>query len=238
MPRIRTIKPEFFLDDELGALPSLTRLFFVGLWTQADRAGRLKDKPTRLKTAILPYDHDADGDAMLSQLEAAGFLSRYEVDGERFIEVRNFTKHQRFKNEADSILPPPPRRSPGTTPAIPPECPSVTPALPHGKEGKGKEEERRKPSSSPTVVGDGEFDEFWRFYPRKVGRAAARAAWKQATKKVEADVITNALRAYPFKGEIQFVPHPATWLNQERWADETGQVTDAFAGKDYGVDPC
>ncbi len=58
MARIRTIKPEFFLHDELFELEKETglpvRLAFIGLWTQCDREGRFKWRPLRLKAAILP----------------------------------------------------------------------------------------------------------------------------------------------------------------------------------------
>src|SRR5215475_4054471 len=81
--RIRTIKPAFFDNEELAALPSLTRLFFIGLWTVADREGRLEDRPLRLRAQILPYD-EADADAMLTQLDRAGFIQRYTVDGNHY----------------------------------------------------------------------------------------------------------------------------------------------------------
>ena len=49
MARIRTIKPEFFTDEDLGELSPAVRLLFIGMWTEADKAGRLKDKPKTLK---------------------------------------------------------------------------------------------------------------------------------------------------------------------------------------------
>ncbi len=57
MARIRTIKPQFFLNEELAELPAMVRLLFIGLWTQADREGRLLDRPKRLKAEIFPYDN-------------------------------------------------------------------------------------------------------------------------------------------------------------------------------------
>jgi hypothetical protein len=127
MPRIRTIKPEFFLDDEVAALKPLTRLLYVGLWTQADRAGRLKDKPTRIKAAILPYDR-CNVDAMLDELVTPGFITRYHVDGHDYIEIRNFGSHQRFNNESTDVLP-----------GVCEDYVSPSVAVIHGKEGKGKE---------------------------------------------------------------------------------------------------
>lgn len=127
MPRIRTIKPDFFKHDELAELPALTRLLFIGLWTQADRDGRLYDRPKRLKIEICPYD-DYDVETGLQQLEASGFILRYQTgEGEAAaIQIMGFTKHQQPNvKEVPSTIPAPCMHRTGIT----------------GKEGKGKEEE-------------------------------------------------------------------------------------------------
>lgn len=118
MSRIRTIKPEFFLDDELAELSALHRLLFVGLWTLADREGRLEDRPKRIRAQILPFD-DGDTDAMLADLARAGFVVRYEADGKRYLQVRNFTKHQRITgSEAESKSQIPAPESCATAPPV------------------------------------------------------------------------------------------------------------------------
>ena len=105
VPRSRNIKPGVCKNEILGAYDGLTRFFFVCLPMYADREGRLEDRPMRLKAEILPYDN-CDIEAILSQLAHDKFIHRYEVDGESFIQVVNFTKHQNpHKNEADSELP-------------------------------------------------------------------------------------------------------------------------------------
>lgn len=95
MARIRTIKPEFFRHEQLAELPPLCRLLFIGLWTLADRFGRLQDRPKRIKVEVLPYD-SGDIDKMLNTLAAAGFIIRYAVDGVRLIAIPSFELHQRF----------------------------------------------------------------------------------------------------------------------------------------------
>lgn len=69
------------------------------------------------------------------------------------------------------------------------------------------------------------FDEFWNTYPRKVGKEAARKAWK----KIKPDAalfqkilhaVTETQKSEQWKKQNgQFIPHPATWLNQGRWDD-------------------
>ena len=109
MARIRTIKPEFFLDDELAELPMVARMLFVGLWTIADCEGRMEDRPKRIKAQILPFD-DCDVDGALQSLNDAGFIQRYEADGGKYIVVTNFRKHQRLSGieaQSRSVIPPP-----------------------------------------------------------------------------------------------------------------------------------
>lgn len=108
--RIRSIKPDFFLDEELASRPPLERLLFESLWCQADRSGRLEDKPGKIKAQALPYD-DCDVDSMLSNLHDADYIQRYEVNGRKYIQVRTFERHQRPNaREAHSTIPDPPVR--------------------------------------------------------------------------------------------------------------------------------
>ncbi len=74
MSRIRTVKPEFFLDEDLAALDPLDRLTFIGLFCQADKAGRMEDRPDRLRLQVLPYDK-GNFNARLQRLMIHGSLS-------------------------------------------------------------------------------------------------------------------------------------------------------------------
>ena len=70
------------------------------------------------------------------------------------------------------------------------------------------------------------FDRFWRAYPRKVGKGAARKSWRKIAPPDDlADRIVAAVAAQSdagaqLAGETQYVPHPSTWLNSERWEDD------------------
>jgi len=67
------------------------------------------------------------------------------------------------------------------------------------------------------------FAEFWGLYPRKVSKPAALKAWVKATKKTPPEIILAGERRLmvedPNRPELQFIPHPATWLNAGRWED-------------------
>ena len=49
MPRARNVKPGFFKNELLAECEPLARILFEGLWCEADREGRLEDRPRRLK---------------------------------------------------------------------------------------------------------------------------------------------------------------------------------------------
>ena len=70
------------------------------------------------------------------------------------------------------------------------------------------------------------FDQLWEMYPRKVGKGQARKAFKAASKKIEFYDLLPKLMDYveTLNGkDKQYMPHLATWLNGERWADEVEQ---------------
>ena len=105
MARIRSIKPTFWTNEDLAELGPWHRLCFIGLWNHADREGRLEDRPRRLKAAIFPFD-EQDMNALLDGLASRGFIARYTADGAAYIQVVNFLKHQRPKNdEHASVIP-------------------------------------------------------------------------------------------------------------------------------------
>lgn len=107
MARSRNIKPGFFKNEALAECSPLARLLFAGLWCLADRAGRLEDRPKRIRAELLPYD-DCNADELLGELHEAGFILRYLAAGGRFIQVVNFSKHQSpYRKEAESTIPVP-----------------------------------------------------------------------------------------------------------------------------------
>lgn len=68
------------------------------------------------------------------------------------------------------------------------------------------------------------FDKFWRIAVRKTGKGATRKAFTKALTRTSEHHLAaawtaanDAWRTWPDK---TVVPHPATWLNQERWDDE------------------
>lgn len=69
------------------------------------------------------------------------------------------------------------------------------------------------------------FDDFWAAYPRRCGKADARKAWAKAILLADpASIVAAASRmTVEYAGkELRYIPHPSTWLNGERYADDPG----------------
>jgi len=108
MARTRNIKPGFFKNEFLAQCSSYARLLFAGLWTLADRRGRLEDRPLKLKGELFPFENVEVESLLQELLESEGnFISRYEIEGKRYIQIENFHKHQNPNlKEVESVIPP------------------------------------------------------------------------------------------------------------------------------------
>ena len=68
-----------------------------------------------------------------------------------------------------------------------------------------------------------EFSDFWGMYPRRVAKKDARKAWQKISTNQHNQILTALFewsRIWKDRGEIEFIPYPASWLNGERWEDE------------------
>jgi hypothetical protein len=208
MARIRTIKPEFFTSADIVSLTPLARLFYVSLWCESDREGRLVWKPATFKLRYLPGDQ-CDVEALGSELVKAGLIVLYTVDGVVYGEIPGFKRHQVINNrESDSEIPARPSNASCTRePRVKAE------GRKEGREGKG------------TTRDASGFEAFWDAWPksqRKAAREQCEAKWKAKGCEEIADTILNALESFKASGDWlkadgEFIPAPLVWLNQSRW---------------------
>lgn len=76
------------------------------------------------------------------------------------------------------------------------------------------------------------FSEFWNLYPKKVGKEAARKSWNKVHpdqslfNKIMQSIAEAKASEQWRKQNGQFIPNPATWLNQGRWDDVIGSATE------------
>lgn len=113
MARIRTIKPEFWDDDIIGALSRDARLLFIASWNLADDEGLVRWTGDYLKAAAFMYDDDVsanDVSAWMNELEYRELVFAYSSGKarQRIGFIVNFRKHQRIDKPQPGRLPPPP----------------------------------------------------------------------------------------------------------------------------------
>lgn len=109
MARIRSIKPEFFIDEDLQDLEAenpgaYCMLVYAGLWGHCSKDGVFEYRPRVLKLSILPF-LNFSLETTLALLCAAGFVRRFSVEGKEYGHIPSFEKHQRISGKEAQYSP-------------------------------------------------------------------------------------------------------------------------------------
>ena len=89
------------------------------------------------------------------------------------------------------------------------------------EEHLNREEQEKRTNAQGEL--ERQFNLWWEFYPRKTAKLAARRAYEKAVAMVGFKILFDGVERFahdPNKPAAQFLPHPATWLNEGRWDDE------------------
>lgn len=228
MARIRTIKPEFFTSEDIVSVTPLARLFYVSLWCEADREGRLEWKPGTFKMRYLPGDA-CDVNQLAEELTGRGLIVLYEVDGKRYAEIPTFAKHQVINNrESESTLP---SRADATTTRAP-RVKAARGSRESGREGKeGKERASRRDT----------FGEFWEAWPKSErkqdkGKCESKlnAILEKEPELIDAILADIAIKKLTDKWRGGFIEAPEVYLNNRRWEDGVTPGGESFAPSEAG----
>lgn len=197
MARARNVKPGLFKNEVLVELPFEFRYMFVGLWTLADREGRLEDRPVRIKMELFPADN-VDVNAGLDALDEHGFIKRYEADGSKYIQILAWNKHQNpHCKEAPSTIPAwcehsssPEKAVTSRADSLIPDSLNPQPGAPHRKRGAAKRGSRLPSDWSltpeyreaaaqinPRVNAETEAAKFRDYWCAKSGKDATKVDW-------------------------------------------------------------
>lgn len=214
MARIRTIKPEFFTSEDITSLTPLSRLFYVSLWCESDRLGRLEWKPGTFKLRYFPAD-SCDILAMGKELSDAGLIVLYEVEGKTYAEIPTFEEHQVINN----------REAPSHIPARV-KVASTRVKAEGRKEGKGRE-------GKEGTLTDG-FDDFWSAWPsneRKQDKSKCQAKWiANKLGDIKAEIIADIeIKRQSQKWQNGYIEAPEVYLNNRRWEDGGAPAVSSYA---------
>ena len=97
-----------------------------------------------------------------------------------------------------------------------------------GKDRLGKDRLGKDRKKNTYTLG---FEVFWESYPKKIGKKAAFKAWQSA--RIDSALVEKIMSAIDVakdseqwcRNNGQYIPNPATWINQGRWDDEITNVT-------------
>lgn len=98
MPRIRTVKPEFFTSEQVAACSRDARLLFIGLWNFCDDGGVHPASAKRVKMEVFPGD-DVNVELVetwIRELISNGLLEEYSVEGKKYWHVISWKNHQKI----------------------------------------------------------------------------------------------------------------------------------------------
>jgi hypothetical protein len=105
MPRIRSVKPEFWNDAKVVELPLDTRLLFLGCLNFADDYGWFWDDKAQIHRDVFPADPNIDVGAGIARLEFSGILESFQTDqGRDALHFRNWDRHQRVDHPKESVI--------------------------------------------------------------------------------------------------------------------------------------
>ena len=219
--RNRIIKNEFWTDDKILDLDPLERLLFIGIWNFSDDEGILKNNGKVLKAKIFPGDDitASDIDLMLKNLVSVGLLTINK--DHTLLQVTNWLDHQKIN-----------RPTPSKYEFVRGETASFIEdsVKSHGSLTTNRIEKniKKKNIKHQTNKQDPLFDAFYSKYPRKVSKQASIKAFNKLTaknKKKAIETIDSHIKYWTDNDtQIEHIPHPSSWLNQERFDDQLQTV--------------
>jgi hypothetical protein len=104
------VKPAYPKHRKVRSVSRDARLLNIHLWNLADDEGRLQELPQWIIGEVFPTDEDVTPVVIrewLGELQVAGLIIRYEVDGEGYIQCHDFNSHQVINKATPSEIPPP-----------------------------------------------------------------------------------------------------------------------------------
>lgn len=217
----RLLREGILDSDRIDQLDPPAEVFYRRLMSKVDDYGLFDARLGMLRTSLYPLRVDrvreADISRWIAACEKAGVIALYVHAGKPYGQMLE-TRWQ-ARSEPKHPLPPWGKgEHPGTV-----ENNRSQPGTPVTVFGDGDEVEDATPKAPKGA--DARFEEFWKAYPSKVGKDAARKAFEK--RKPDAALLASMLSAIEaqkaspkwLKDKGEFIPNPATWLNQGRWQD-------------------
>ncbi len=205
MPQ-RFLRPGITNSERWNACTFPAQSLYVRLLTLVDDFGRCDGRPQVLWGACFAMRPDVKLQqvaVMLQQLSQNKLIDIYEIEGKKVLQILQWQERIR-----EGCRPKWPERTELAAscskllPSSPPPSPSIT---------------------RHTVAERATCEEIYAAYPRKVAKPEAlRAIGKAISRGTSSAVLLARTKRYAETTdlELRFIPHPATWFNQERFNDD------------------
>jgi hypothetical protein len=112
MPRIRSIKPQFWIDEDLAKVKRDVRLLYIGLWNICDDGGVFEWRPMRIKAMLFPNDTDINAEILeqwLDDLVNIGNVKKFSNNGSLFGYIPTLLVHQEIYKPSEWRFASPPK---------------------------------------------------------------------------------------------------------------------------------
>jgi len=216
MARGRMLQNRISKSRRLAGLSSDTvRLLYTWILPHLDVNGNFYADPIMVKNLVFTrLNHTVDKITLsLDELECAGLIVRYEVDGDTYLNYPDFHEKQPKLNTA--------RESYTEIPIMTPESirndSAMTPSQVKLSKDKLSKDKLLKEKLE-------RFDVFWKAYPKKKNKREALSRWRNKKLPPLEElllVLEKHKQTDDWKKENgKYIPYPSSWLNQERWTDE------------------
>lgn len=174
MARIRSVKPELFHHEGLASCSPHARLLFIAMLQLADRRGRFRWLPMQVHAHAFPYEPELSVHDLAEELRGIGCVQVYRAGEKRYVDILNFTKHQRVPNSEKPSTAPEPAEKTLTTFVKHDVAQSLTPCstklpLEVWRDGNGKGEEGSMEvgkNKKPVLEAGEPISRVWNMYRR------------------------------------------------------------------------
>ena len=238
----RYLKDSILTSEAVNSLSPKAELFYRRLMSVVDDFGRFDGRDSVIRTACYPIKVDSVKEQEVHEFKdeclRLGLISYYEINGKSFIVLLKSEQPRAQKSKY-----PQPPEGVKCWRLVSEKKHDETPIW-SAYEDNGRNmqtyackcEHMPTPALVPVPVPVPDlrinpptpskgFEEFWNVYPSKVGKQAAEKAWRRSKTRPELQVILDAIARQKrgpkwTKDNGQYIPNPATWINQGRWDDQ------------------
>lgn len=212
----RIIKESICTSDSIDGLSWFEETLFYRLIVNCDDFGRFDGRIPVIKNRLFPLKEDLTAKTVksgINKLASVGLVVLYEFEGKPFLYLPTWNDHQSVRAKRSKYPSPE-----GGMILSDSACMQM-----QSDECKCPRNPIQSESYSISESNTNAFELFWDVYPKKVGKKYAQKAFEKVTVDVQvliAAVQRQKLSSQWCKDGGQYIPNPATWLNQERWLDE------------------